>query len=188
MVFSKKFFSGGLSNRLGSLFGGRQSLPTNSLKDPFKSPGNVAQHNADKQILQYPLDIGGSPNQGHFIMFYINTQDAGTLKYNGDAKRGGRKIASAENREQVSSQSLLQRYQAGQISRDEFLRGASNVETGNLRNNPNAAASEVFTFKRAPTTRTNQLIALYMPSTVEVTYASQYEDKDITVTLSLIHI
>lgn len=182
MVFSKKFFSGGLSNRLGSLFGGRQSLPTNSLKDPFKSPGNVAQHNADKQILQYPLDIGGSPNQGHFIMFYINTQDAGTLKYNGDAKRGGRKIASAENREQVSSQSLLQRYQAGQISRDEFLRGASNVETGNLRNNPNASANEVFTFKRAPTTRTNQLIALYMPSTVEVTYASQYEDKDITVT------
>ena len=153
MAFTAKFFSEGLRNKLGSVLGGRQGLPTDSLKDPFKSPSSVAQNNADKQVLQYPLDIGGSPNQGHFILFYVNTQDAGTLKYHGDVKRGGKKVASFENGEQSSSQ---------------------------LNNNA-TSDGEVFTFQRAPTTRTNQLIALYMPSTVEVTYASQYEDKDISV-------
>ena len=104
MAFTAKFFSEGLRNKLGSVLGGRQGLPTDSLKDPFKSPSSVAQNNADKQVLQYPLDIGGSPNQGHFILFYVNTQDAGTLKYHGDVKRGGKKVASFENGEQSSSQ------------------------------------------------------------------------------------
>ena len=40
-----------------------------------------AVSSAQAEVFQFPLDLGGTPNQGHFILFYVNTQDVGKLKY-----------------------------------------------------------------------------------------------------------
>ena len=82
MVFSTKLFSGGLTNQLGSFLNGRNSLGSQSLGDPFAGGYNsVSGNKSGQRVFQYPLDLGGTPNQGHFILFYVNTQDVGKLKY-----------------------------------------------------------------------------------------------------------
>ena len=81
MVFQNNFLSGMLGNKFGSMFNGRQSLQTNSLPDPFSTDATLQGNFPKKQILKYPLDLGGTPQLGHYIVFKINTQDAGKLKY-----------------------------------------------------------------------------------------------------------
>ena len=80
MVFSTKFISGAMSQKFGSFLNGRQGLKTNSLSDPFGGQPSVSGENPKKTVYQYPLDLGGTPNQGHFVMFYVNTQDVGKLR------------------------------------------------------------------------------------------------------------
>ena len=76
------------------MFQGRQALPTNNLSNPFSPNDSVAGNHPQKTVLQYPLDIGGSPNQGHFVLFKIKKQQPGELKKNG---QGGVKTSASEN-------------------------------------------------------------------------------------------
>ena len=77
---AKKFVSDNTKS-----IGGRRGLTTDSLDDPF-SPGIGAGddgRNAEvTSILQYPSDLGGVPDQGHFILFFINEQQPGELEHN----------------------------------------------------------------------------------------------------------
>ena len=94
MNFSNNFFSSVLSSKFGSMFQGRQALPTNNLSNPFSPNDSVAGNHPQKTVLQYPLDIGGTPNQGHFVLFKIKKQQPGELKKNG---QGGVKTSASEN-------------------------------------------------------------------------------------------
>ena len=42
---------------------------------------SVSGNKTGQRVFQYPLDLGGTFNQGHFILFYVNTQDVGKLRY-----------------------------------------------------------------------------------------------------------
>ena len=80
MNFSNNFFSSVLSSKFGSMFQGRQALPTNNLSNPFSPNDSVAGNHPQKTVLQYPLDIGGTPNQGHFVLFKIKNIKSSRLR------------------------------------------------------------------------------------------------------------
>ena len=178
MVFSTKLFSGGLTNQLGSFLNGRNSLTSQSLGDPFAGGYNsVSGNKTGQRVFQYPLDLGGTPNQGHFILFYVNTQDVGKLKYE-NAGNASKNLNPLENFEQRAQSKINTFKSAAGNKFASFMGGggkAAQLRPGRSANKP----TKIFTHTRAPTTRTDMVIALYMPATVEVTYNSAYEDKEI---------
>ena len=177
MVFSTKLFSSGLTNQLGSFLNGRNSLTSQSLGDPFAGGHNsVSGNKTGQRVFQYPLDLGGTPNQGHFILFYVNTQDVGKLKYE-NAGNASKNLNPLENFEQRAQSKINTFKSAAGNKFASFMGGgkAAQLRPGRSANKP----TKIFTHTRAPTTRTDMVIALYMPATVEVTYNSAYEDKEI---------
>lgn len=178
MVFSTKLFSSGLTNQLGSFLNGRNSLTSQSLGDPFAGGHNsVSGNKTGQRVFQYPLDLGGTPNQGHFILFYVNTQDVGKLKYE-NAGNASKNLSPLENFEQRAQEKINTFKSAAGNKFASFMGGggkAAQLRPGRSANKP----TKIFTHTRAPTTRTDMVIALYMPATVEVTYNSAYEDKEI---------
>tara|TARA_Y100001949_G_scaffold53723_1_gene45187 strand:+ start:1767 stop:2891 length:1125 start_codon:yes stop_codon:yes gene_type:complete len=185
MVFSNNFLSGMLGNKFGSMFNGRQSLQTNSLPDPFSTDPTIQGNFPKKQILKYPLDLGGTPQLGHYIVFKINTQDAGKLKYDETSKPTVNTISS-ENDEQSSSRRRADPF-GGQGNTGGYGSTSGGGMVGNktkqLEQNAQAKKEQraKFTFTRAPTSEINTMIALYMPATVEVNYASAYEDQNVGI-------
>ena len=182
MVFSTKLFSGGLTNQLGSFLNGRNSLGSQSLGDPFAGGYNsVSGNKSGQRVFQYPLDLGGTPNQGHFILFYVNTQDVGKLKYD-NSGQASKNLISSENIEQAAAKATRNFVNtiknASGTATSSFMSGSSKAQQLNPRRSANKP-TKIFTHTRAPTTRTDMVIALYMPAQVEVTYNSAYEDKEI---------
>ena len=176
---AKKFISDNTKS-----IGGRRGLTTDSLDDPF-SPGIGAGddgRNAEvTTILQYPSDLGGVPDQGHFILFFINEQQPGELEHNDKPP----KLSTSEN--SANSKRRADPF-AGQGNTAGYgsTSGASAIETQNIRKVEEAQKTEnknagkgIFTLKRAPTKRLSTAIALYMPTTVDVTYNAGYEEKEI---------
>ena len=176
---AKKFISDNTKS-----IGGRRGLTTDSLDDPF-SPGIGAGddgRNAEvTSILQYPSDLGGVPDQGHFILFFINEQQPGQLEHNEKPP----KLSTSEN--SANSKRRADPF-AGQGNTAGYgsTSGASAIETQNIRRVEEAQKTEnknagkgIFTLKRAPTKRLDTAIALYMPTTVDVTYNAGYEEKEI---------
>ena len=176
---AKKFISDNTKS-----IGGRRGLTTDSLDDPF-SPGIGAGddgRNAEvTSILQYPSDLGGVPDQGHFILFFINEQQPGELEHNEKPP----KLSTSEN--SANSKRRADPF-AGQGNTAGYgsTSGASAIETQNIRRVEEAQKTEnknagkgIFTLKRAPTKRLSTAIALYMPTTVDVTYNAGYEEKEI---------
>ena len=176
---AKKFVSDNTKS-----IGGRRGLTTDSLDDPF-SPGIGAGddgRNAEvTSILQYPSDLGGVPDQGHFILFFINEQQPGELEHNDKPP----KLSTSEN--SANSKRRADPF-AGQGNTAGYgsTSGASAIETQNIRKVEEAQKTEnknagkgIFTLKRAPTKRLSTAIALYMPTTVDVTYNAGYEEKEI---------
>ena len=176
---AKKFISDNTKS-----IGGRRGLTTDSLDDPF-SPGIGAGddgRNAEvTSILQYPSDLGGVPDQGHFILFFINEQQPGELEHNDKPP----KLSTSEN--SANSKRRADPF-AGQGNTAGYgsTSGASAIETQNIRRVEEAQKTEnknagkgIFTLKRAPTKRLSTAIALYMPTTVDVTYNAGYEEKEI---------
>ena len=176
---AKKFVSDNTKS-----IGGRRGLTTDSLDDPF-SPGIGAGddgRNAEvTSILQYPSDLGGVPDQGHFILFFINEQQPGELEHNDKPP----KLSTSEN--SANSKRRADPF-AGQGNTAGYgsTSGASAIETQNIRRVEEAQKTEnknagkgIFTLKRAPTKRLSTAIALYMPTTVDVTYNAGYEEKEI---------
>ena len=178
MVFSTKLFSGGLTNQLGSFLNGRNSLGSQSLGDPFAGGYNsVSGNKSGQRVFQYPLDLGGTPNQGHFILFYVNTQDVGKLKYD-NSGQASKNLSLSENAQQIARNATSSFKSATGATTSSFMSGSSKAQQLNPRRSANKP-TKIFTHTRAPTTRTDMVIALYMPAQVEVTYNSAYEDKEI---------
>ena len=176
---AKKFISDNTKS-----IGGRRGLTTDSLDDPFSpgiGAGDDGRNAAVTSILQYPSDLGGVPDQGHFILFFINEQQPGELEHNDKPP----KLSTSEN--SANSKRRADPF-AGQGNTAGYgsTSGASAIETQNIRKVEEAQKTEnknagkgIFTLKRAPTKRLSTAIALYMPTTVDVTYNAGYEEKEI---------
>ena len=173
----------------------RVSLDQNTRKSKF-----------NQEILQYPLNAGndgGRTPAGHHIQFEILEQDVGAIKFGELPKATADEVVgisslidnSAVARDVVVSKNgsvftlvpaLSQKAQstlsegnssraAQELGLNPFISGTAEVK----RVQKQGARIRNQTFARAPTTRLQSLIKLFMPPTVEVTYAPNYTDSEI---------
>ena len=169
---------------------------------------NTRQSKFNQEILQYPLNVGndgGLSPAGHHIQFEILEQDVGTIKFGELPKETNDEVVgisslinnSAVARDVVVSKNgsvftlvpaLSQKAQstlsegnssraAQELGLNPFISGSAEVK----RIQKQGARIRNQTFARAPTSRLQSLIKLFMPPTVEVTYDPQYTDSDIGV-------
>ena len=167
---------------------------------------NIRKNKFSQEILQYPLNAGndgGMTPAGHHIQFEILEQDVGTIKFGELPKETADEVVgisslitnSSVARDVVVSKNgsvftlvpaLSQKAQstlsegnssraAQELGLNPFISGSAEVK----RVQKQGVRIRNQTFARAPTSRLQSLIKLFMPPTVEVTYAPQYTDENI---------
>jgi hypothetical protein len=167
---------------------------------------NTRQSKFNQEILQYPLNAGndgGRTPAGHHIQFEILEQDVGAIKFGELPKATADEVVGISSlisnstvaRDVVVSRdgsvftlvpALSQKAQstlsdgnssraAQELGLNPFISGTAEVK----RIQKQGARIRNQTFARAPTSRLQSLIKLFMPPTVEVTYAPQYTDENI---------
>ena len=166
-------------------------------------------HSGEK--LEFPMNVAsadlGTGNHGHYIIFHINEQDRARLTMSGRA--GGGSIADDPSRKYAIPR-FISKYKplSNRHEKEQFANGKrfqvndnESVESESAFS-PDAQSqganvpidrgsrSEGSTIKleRKPTHRLKTTIAMYMPSSVQVTYGAQYSDTPIgTVTESALN-
>ena len=158
-------------------------------------------------ILQFPSDVAnGNPgvgNHGHYIMFYINEQDRAALRM-GDRAGGGGIVDDPKRTYSVPDyikkyRALTNKYEptselySTTLPKTIVNQDTPNIDpsTGLIRNseqgpqtqtiidNTNRTSGSSIRIDRAPTRRLSTAIAMYMPSSVQVTYGTEYQDTTI---------
>jgi len=123
------------------------------------------------QNFTFPLDVESGPgmgNQGHYMMFFINQQNHAKLHFGGknnSARPDPTTSATNDNLDQLVSQSQnavgltnpIFRAHSKQYFKDRLVVGV----------------------RRAPTTRLDTAIAMYMPASVTTGHSAQYTDTEI---------
>ena len=131
---------------------------------PLAPTGNVKNYT-------FPLDVMSDPglgNQGHYMMFYINQQNHAKMHFGGknnSARPDPTTSATNDNLDQLVSQSQnavgltnpIFRAHSKQYFKDRLVVGV----------------------RRAPTTRLDTAIAMYMPASVTTGHSAQYTDTEI---------
>ena len=157
------------------------------------------------KMLTYPIDVGADPgigNNGHYIMFFINEQQSTKLKFGDetDKPEGAmniqkelqkRKIPAVVKQFDSKTGGFLQKAIAN-ITSSNLLSGYTDVignlktdTTGRIKHNPVIQKTRVddknssIVVERAPTTRLDTAIAMYMPTNIKVSYGAEYTDTPI---------
>ena len=187
--------AGNIGNVIRGDIGGADSSVT--------APINRTQQST--KMLTYPIDVGADPgigNNGHYIMFFINEQQSTKLKF-GDAtdKPEGamniqkelqkRKMPAVVKEFDTKTGGFLQKAFAN-ITSNNLLSGYTDVignlktdTTGRIKHNPVIQKTRVddknssIVVERAPTTRLDTAIAMYMPTDIKVSYGAEYTDTPI---------
>ena len=187
--------AGNIGNVIRGDIGGADSSVT--------APINRTQQST--KMLTYPIDVGADPgigNNGHYIMFFINEQQSTKLKFGDetDKPEGAmniqkelqkRKIPAVVKQFDSKTGGFLQKAIAN-ITSSNLLSGYTDVignlktdTTGRIKHNPIIQKTRVddknssIVVERAPTTRLDTAIAMYMPTNIKVSYGAEYTDTPI---------
>ena len=134
-------------------------------------------------ILSYPLAVDTDPQQGHYVLFHINTRINGKLltpKTKKEQKTAVDKIlrehglkapAGGRASNQAGAAEVAARRQMSQQALDGKV-----VPNKVVDKNPEA---KNFTVSKVPTKRLEKSIALYMPPSISVDYSIKYGEQEI---------
>ena len=135
---------------------------------PLSPTGNVKNYT-------FPLDVMSDPglgNQGHYMMFFINQQNHAKISFKG---KGGN-VSNVAPALGPSTQ-----FNLDDPRLDKLFKGMTENRftdpLGSLRQNASDRLS--VQMSRAPTTKLNTAIVMYMPSSVTTGYSAQYTDTEI---------
>ena len=152
------------------------NISVNSSNSSDSAP--IHDVNRSTKIFQFPLDVTSDPgigNQGHYIMFQILQQDHAKLKFGG-------KGSSYKRVKQQSNVFDNLDFPEQFVSKNPNITGMS---PGRMRSQfGSIRAAEDYNTKRvemerAPTTRLDTAITMYMPESVTTGYSTQYTDTEI---------
>ena len=159
------------------------------------------------KMLSFPIDVGADPgigNNGHYVMFFINEQEDLKLSFGDEtAKPEGamnmakvmqqRGIPAVQKMFDSKLGSFVQKAIPNLLS-NNIISGFTDIignlktdVTGRIKHNPVIQDTRVedknssIGIERAPTTRLDTAISMYMPASVEVNYGANYEDTPIGV-------
>jgi hypothetical protein len=151
--------------------------------------------------------VGADPgigNNGHYIMFFINEQQSTKLKFGDEADKdeGGMNLQKHAQRLKIpavikefdtKSGGFIQKALANLTSKN-ILSGYTDVignlktdTTGRIKHNPTIQKTRIkdksstIGIQRAPTTRLDTAISMYMPTNIKVDYGLKYTDTEIGV-------
>ena len=160
-------------------------------------------------ILQFPSDVAnpnpGIGNHGHYIMFYINEQDRASLRMGDRAGGGGivddpkrtysvpdyiKKYRALTNKYEPTSELYSTTLPRSNINNNtpppvggpagELAAAQAEAQSQpRLIDNTSRTSGSSIRIDRAPTRRLSTAIAMYMPSSVQVTYGTEYQDTTI---------
>jgi len=159
------------------------------------------------KMLSFPIDVGADPgigNNGHYVMFFINEQQDLKLSFGDETA----KPEGAQNMAKVMQQrgipavqkmfdsklgSFVQKAIPNLLS-NNILGGFTDIignlktdVTGRIKHNPVIQDTRVedknssIGIERAPTTRLDTAISMYMPASVNVQYGANYTDTEMGV-------
>jgi len=167
---------------------------------------------ANPNLFQFPLDVAGDPgigNHGHYMLFFINEQKNQKLSFTGKSKDGKEGIVKEKARRKIPD--YIKKnfggkdgYQKTKNTGGEDTIVSSGVEIGNssgIKNMDYNASQGIKTttkkeekpevegglnvsIKRPATRRLDTAIAMYMPNAVQVTYATNYNEDQISSLVS----
>ncbi len=171
---------------------------------PFSEMGRVSARPSQKhstENLEFPLNVSsadrGLGNHGHYIMFYINTQERAKLRTSGEA--GGGSVVDdvsqgydipkyvrqwntvsqsyeTKDNEAAQGKQLNDNIRKNQETDPMAIRQGFQQKKGAGQYQSKGSTIKV---KRAPTKRLKTAIALFMPATVQTSYSSNYTDTEI---------
>ena len=153
----------GAANRqaMGGLKKVMGNLPGSSLSGG-KAVSGLPQTSGGSMNLSYPLDVELSDQQGHYVMFMINTSDPAIIEKQKamDEAKGWESAFGGGQSEQ----------QLGGVDPRTFNGGRPAIA---------GAPKGALSVKRPATTRLAKAISLYMPPNVRATYNTTYADETI---------
>ena len=149
----------------------------------------------------------GIGNHGHYIIFFINEQQNSKLSFSGSSKSGKDTVAKEKARREIPN--FIKKNFGGRegyqkqentggedslissgIARGESIADLTarlkkkqlNAALGiasELEEKPEVEGGQVVRIQRPPTRRLDTAIAMYMPSSIQVTYATKYDNEAI---------
>jgi len=154
-------FTSAISNQVARSVNSRVSgVISKGLKDVFGTNGGsnssdtralAANGGATTKNFQYPLNVEGDEQQGHYIMFMINTAQQPKI---GKGKGGAPATPSSNQQQNGPSKTNQEAFRSG-------------------------SGGNTLSAKRPPSTRLDTAISLYMPPSVTVAYKAEYVDDEI---------
>jgi len=116
-------------------------------------------------VLAYPINVDNDEQQGHYVLFHINTRSNGKL-ITGEKRKDMNEAVKKIERERGAPPPPIgpPLYDGPKIPTVE---GANNAQNRSIL------------LSKLPTTRLEKSIALYMPPNVQVSYEIKYADKEI---------
>jgi len=159
------------------------------------------------KMLSFPIDVGADPgigNNGHYVMFFINEQQDLKLSFGDEREKpeGAMNMAKALQQKGIPAVqkmfdsklgSFVQKAIPNLLS-NNILSGFTDIignlktdVTGRIKHNPIIQNTRIedkkasIGIKRAPTTRLDTAISMYMPASVSVSYGADYVDTPIGV-------
>ena len=163
---------------------------------------------ANPNLFQFPLDVAGDPgigNHGHYIIFFINEQANSKLSFSGKSKSGSKTIKKEQANREIPN--YIKKNFGGktgfqkQKNTDDILtnngtesekkrRSSSYQDAKTGQNTADEAeggdatreeieGGQIVRIERPATRRLDTAIAMYMPSSVQVTYGAKYESEAI---------
>jgi len=171
--------------------------------DIGSNSSETAPLNRSKQstkMLSFPIDVGADPgigNHGHYIMFFINEQTNAKLKFGESESANGldslvneakwRGIGGITKEYDSKKDKFIEMQNDNTkyfMDSDGKLTEAAKKIKKDAKKHENKESHKIDTtvaIQRAPTTRLDTAISMYMPAQVSVKYGAKYDNQQIGV-------
>ena len=123
-------------------------------------------------ILAYPINVDSDEQQGHYVIFHINTRTNGKLL----TPKSGKSITAALDKIQsdLAAEGLDDDGAEESTVASQGIAGPKIAKVGSTK-----GRDKSIVLSKLPTKRLEKSIALYMPPNVQVDYQVKYSDKEI---------
>ena len=190
-----------VAGNVGAVIRGDVGGPDSSTSAP------INRTKQSTKMLSFPIDVGADPgigNNGHYVMFFINEQQDLKLSFGDETEKpeGAMNMAKALQQKGIPAVqkmfdsklgSFVQKAIPNLLS-NNILSGFTDIignlktdVTGRIKHNPIIRDTRIedkkasIGIERAPTTRLDTAISMYMPASVTVDYNADYVDTPIGV-------
>ena len=178
--FALKKVSGILRNRVGRS-GGSSPGSSATSSTSFAKPTN---------IFSFPADVTGGPglgNQGHYVMFFINEQEAAEVRFgnrvskdaNADVQKSKQEANIPQYIRRIVGGDYVNSSAADEYTNQQNLDAQIDAEEQGQFDEEYRGGGQAVYIERSPTVRLDTAIALYMPPSAQFTDNANYVDTEI---------